>query len=67
MRREVNECCDCAVPGYPCMGNACHRRHVIRIYCDSCGVELQETYFDDGDQELCEECLLGKYRVTMPL
>ena len=23
-----NECCGCAVPAYPCMGDACPNRHV---------------------------------------
>lgn len=44
-----NHCCDCAVPGYPCLGSACPLRNVPVHYCDKCGAEIRE-----GD--LCEEC-----------
>lgn len=52
-----NECCDCAVPGYPCLGDACHNRHVPHVFCDVCG---QEIYDDDvnlsGDYHICSDC-----------
>lgn len=54
-----NECCGCAAPGYPCLGNRCPNRQVIRYYCDRCGREVAEEielYAWDGS-ELCEECV----------
>ena len=60
-----NHCCDCASPGYPCMGDSCPRRHVEVYYCDECDPHHEtplEKVYDDGEQELCEECLLEKYR-----
>lgn len=50
-----NECCDCAVPGYPCRGSACPLRHVPHYYCDECGDET-ELYEYDGEQ-LCIDCI----------
>lgn len=55
-----DECCQCAVPGYPCTGE--HRR-VPHYYCDGeCGEEFppSELYDFDGDM-LCGECLLKKF------
>jgi hypothetical protein len=59
----VNECCDCAVPGYPCLGEACPRRNVEVYECDECGDEIpcDEVYEDDGEH-LCEKHLLERYR-----
>lgn len=65
MVRIENQCCDCAVPGYPCMGSSCPRRHV-RIYeCDDCGVELEqgELYEYDGE-ELCIDCIKERLSVV---
>lgn len=55
MMYEVNECCDCAVPGYPCLGSACSNRHVIYFKCDICG----EDYLTENemyDEDICLEC-----------
>lgn len=60
MKRVENHCCDCAVPGYPCRGDACPLRGVEVFYCDKCGRELEEIY-DVDDEELCENCLLNKF------
>lgn len=57
MIRIRNECCDCAVPGYPCLGSACPNRHVEVHYCDECGAELDEIH-NDG-QDLCWRCRDG--------
>lgn len=65
MKRIENHCCDCAVPGYPCLGESCSRRHVEVFYCDECDPKCEnplEEVYDDGEQELCESCLLEKYR-----
>ena len=60
MKRIENHCCECAVPGYPCRGDACPLRRVEVFYCDKCGCELDEIYVVDGD-DLCEECLKEKF------
>lgn len=54
----VDECCDCAAPGYPCQGDNCPYRHVKHYYCDNCGDEVDELYVVDGE-ELCRDCALG--------
>lgn len=56
-----NHCCDCAPPGYPCLGASCPNRNVPVHYCDNCGEELDEIY-DVDDKELCEECLKEMFR-----
>lgn len=61
MRKIVNMCCDCAVPGYPCRGSACPLTQVEVHYCDKCGEELDDIYEVD-DLELCEECLKDMLR-----
>ena len=55
MIRVENDFCGCAVPGYPCLGNSCPKRHVKHFYCDECGRETI-LYEIDG-QQLCRECL----------
>ena len=64
MTRLENHCCDCAVPGYPCRGDACPLTHVAVSYCDKCDPNcnhpLDEIY-DVDDEELCKECLLDKF------
>lgn len=62
MRIFVNECCDCATPGYPCMGSACPRRRVEHFHCDKCKTEAK-LYEYDG-KELCEECLLEEFPIV---
>lgn len=56
MIEYVNECCGCAVPGYPCIGASCPNRNVPRYRCDVCGVggDIYEVE-DIGD--LCMEHL----------
>ena len=34
-----DECCGCATPAYPCMGDACPNRNVPHLYCDRCKEE----------------------------
>ena len=55
-----NECCGCAVPGYPCMGDICPNINVKHLYCDKCKADCEELYDYDGE-ELCEECLLDSF------
>lgn len=49
-----NDCCMCAVPGYPCTGE--HKR-VPHLYCDNCKEEAEVLYKTEC-QELCAECVL---------
>lgn len=62
MIKHENQCCECATPGYPCLGSECPNRNVEVYYCDECGEEIDGDIYDDGEQELCEACLLKKYR-----
>ena len=52
-----NECCGCAVPAYPCMGDACPNRHVPHLYCDRCKEEVDTLYEYEGEQ-VCVDCIL---------
>ena len=64
MRRVENDCCGCAVPAYPCMGDSCPNRHVIHLYCDKCENETSNLYSYNG-QELCESCLLEEAKIKI--
>lgn len=55
MRKVENDCCGCASPAYPCLGNSCPRRSVVHFYCDRCNEET-ELYHYEGE-ELCIECI----------
>lgn len=52
-----NDCCSCAVPGYPCTGK---HKHVPHLHCDRCDADVEEVYDVDGE-DICEECLLEMY------
>lgn len=55
MKYFVNECCGCAVPGYPCLGSSCPNRNVPRWKCETCGEDdLNED--DMHDDEMCNKC-----------
>lgn len=57
MKRIENHCNYCDLP---CID--CGRKRVEVYYCDECGEEIDGDVYDDGEQELCEACLLKKYR-----
>ena len=61
MLQYENRCCECAAPGYPCLGSSCPNRNVPVHYCDRCDEELEKIYDVDGE-ELCEECLKEMFR-----
>ena len=67
MKRIEDHCCGCAVPGYPCLGPICPRRHVEVTYCDRCDPyhehPLDEVYEEDG-LDLCESCRDELYNDT---
>lgn len=56
MIKYEDECCNCAVPAYPCLGSACPRRNVKHYYCDECNDDVEDLYNVNGRQ-LCEECM----------
>ena len=58
--RYEDECCGCAVPGYPCLGSECPNRHVPHLYCDKCEDEVEELYKTENG-ELCAICVLEMY------
>ena len=62
MKRIVDECCDCAVPSYPC-NDSCPLRAVERYFCDECDeeVDLDELYEVDGE-DLCIDCLKERFK-----
>lgn len=65
MVKVENDCCGCAVPGYPCRGESCSLRHVKHYYCDDCGneidIEYDNLYQYSDKEQLCEECLLARF------
>lgn len=64
MIRVENDCCDCAVPAYPCLGDSCPLRHQKHYYCDSCGDEVDKLYYGISGKELCTDCALGELEVV---
>lgn len=60
MVKIENHCVCCDIP---CID--CGRKRVPVYYCDKCDPKCEEPLeevYDDGEQELCEACLLKKYR-----
>lgn len=55
MIKYENHCCDCAVPGYPCMGSSCPNINVPVYYCDFCSGDIYAEYDIEGEH-YCEEC-----------
>ncbi len=62
MRKVFNECCGCAVPAYPCIGDLCPQRHVERFFCDKC--KKEETLYQADGKELCVDCILENLPVV---
>ena len=60
--KYINECCSCATPGYPCLGDACPNRRVPVYFCDKCKEKIEDDVYEADEQELCEFCLLEKFR-----
>lgn len=58
MTYYVDNCCGCAAPGYPCMGESCPNRKVPHHQCDECDATDEDTkiYRYDG-RELCIKCI----------
>lgn len=62
MTKIENDCCDCASPGYPCLGNSCPLTKVEHHYCDNCGEE--DTLYNYEGKELCANCILENFEVA---
>lgn len=54
MIKYENHCCDCAVPGYPCIGDSCPHVNVPVCYCDICDDDNYAEYDIEGEH-YCEE------------
>lgn len=61
MTKIENDCCNCASPGYPCLGSSCVLTKVPHHYCDECGEEA--PLYDYEGKELCGDCILNKFEV----
>jgi hypothetical protein len=60
MIKYENECCDCATPAYPCIGELCPNRRVPHYYCDECRSECDGEYehlYEYYGEELCLDCI----------
>ena len=55
-----NECCDCAVPAYPCLGDRCPLKRMPRLYCDECKEEVEVLYKTEKGL-LCADCVLEMF------
>lgn len=53
MVKRENHCCDCAVPGYPCMGSSCPYVNIPVYYCDICDNDTHAEY-DIDNGHYCE-------------
>lgn len=58
-----DDCCDCAVPAYPCLGNSCPRKFVPHYYCDEC--QAEDELYEYDDLQLCANCLLSKHKIVV--
>lgn len=52
-----NHCVGCDIP---CIN--CGLKRVEVYYCDECGEEIEGDIYEAEGDELCEECLLARYR-----
>ena len=50
MIKYENHCCDCAVPGYPCIGNSCPYIDIPVYYCDSCNDDTLAVCIIDANE-----------------
>lgn len=58
--RYENQCCNCAVPDYPCNGM---HKHVAVPFCDECVTNDETIYRFDGE-ELCLSCIKSRLEVV---
>lgn len=62
---KSNDCCDCASPGFPCIGRNCKLLDRTHYICDRCDEETYEgeLYWFNGEQ-LCIDCILEELEVV---
>lgn len=67
MVTRENDCCSCAVPGFPCIGDRCELLNAPHFYCDDCEEEVSygELYWVD-DEQLCKYCAITRLEVVEP-
>lgn len=53
MIKYENQCCGCAAPGYPCIGDSCPYMNVPVYYCDFCDKKTHAEYILE-DEHYCE-------------
>lgn len=60
-----NDCCECASPGFPCIGSRCELVNRAHYICDGCDEEVYpgELYWYDGLQ-LCSNCVIKELEVV---
>ena len=58
-----NECCDCAVPAYPCLGKHCSLQNQRIYICDECKDEVDKLY-EFESEELCIDCIEKRLKVV---
>ena len=52
MREREELCVGCA----ECIGCHLRNQYALICYCDVCGDTIDDIYYMDGDDELCESC-----------
>ena len=68
MIKYENQCCGCAVPGYPCQGSSCPCLNVPIYYCDTCNDDTYAEYEIEGEhycREHAKEYLKEVYRLLL--
>ena len=61
MIKTEDNCVGCP-PEMGCLGSFCPNRNVLVYICDCCKCEADELYIYDGEEQLCEDCLLDKFQ-----
>ena len=61
--RYENDCCGCAVPAYPCLGESCPLQHQKHYYCDNCHEEADKLYRFDGEMNSARVACWGDWRL----
>lgn len=62
MLRYEDDCCDCATPAYPCIGEMCPRRRAPHYHCDKCDSEA--TLYEYNGHEYCADCIIESLEVV---
>lgn len=61
--RIENQCVGCP-PNMGCLGSACPNRNVKIRYCDKCGADNTDIYYDtEENEDICWDCLMERYKI----